>query len=122
MQVACLGSPNYNAYHEGQYANLGLNLYSGCSHGCLYCYNKRKDRFQGPFDKPSKKASLQNIQHDLLMLQGARDMRPVLMSIVGDPYDVGRRDSDKPLGLMKYSSGGDSVDSHTRSVLKTFRA
>jgi DNA repair photolyase len=44
------------------------------------------------------------------------------MSLVGDPYDMGRRGSDKPSGLMKYSSGNDPSDSHTRSVLKTFRA
>jgi len=44
------------------------------------------------------------------------------MSLVGDPYDVGRRDSDKTSGLMKYVGSNDHNDSHTRSVLKTFRA
>ena len=106
----------------GQYSNLRLNLYSGCSHGCLYCYNKWENRFQGPYDQPTKKASLANIQHDLLMLRGARDMRPVLMSVVGDPYDMGRKDNDKPSGLMKYVGSNDHSDSHTRCVLMLLRS
>jgi DNA repair photolyase len=116
---------NLKAIYEksnGQYSNLRLNLYNGCSHGCLYCYNKREDRFHGPFDQPSKKASLANIQHDLLMLQGACDRRPVLMSVVGDPYDMGRRDSDKPSGLMRYVGSNNHSDSYTRSVLTLLRS
>ena len=84
---------------RGEYAELGLNLYAGCSHNCVYCYNKKDDRPQGRYDQPTKKASLQNIQSDLMILQGARDKRHVHISFVGDPYDMGRRDNDKPKGL-----------------------
>ena len=44
------------------------------------------------------------------------------MSLVGDPYDTGRRDSDKTSCLLKYVGNSDQSDSHTRSVLKTFPA
>ena len=108
---------------RGEYAELGLNLYAGCSHNCVYCYNKREDRPQGlPYDQPTKKASLQNIQSDLMILQSARDKRHVHISFVGDPYDMGRRDNDKPKGLAQFLDDDCSSDSYTRSVIKTFRA
>ena len=109
---------------RGEYAELGLNLYGGCSHGCTYCYNKREDRPQGlPYDQPTRKASLPNIQDDLMILQGVHDKRPVHISFVGDPYDMGRKGSDKSSGLLQYLPPGSiNNDSYTRSVIKTFRA
>jgi len=109
-------------------SNLVLNLYSGCSHNCWYCYNKRLDRYQGPYDKPAKGATLQNIERDLMELSDAGDKRPVLMSLVGDPYDIGRKDDESPKGLMRYFSEEErkgiscTNDSYTRKVLKIFRA
>ena len=88
-----------------EYAELGLNPYTGCSHNCSYCYNKREGRPQGPYDQPAKMASLKNIRHDLSILQGARDRRQVHISFMGDPYDMGRADN-----------------SYTRSILMAFRA
>lgn len=107
---------------RGEYAELGLNLYAGCSHNCVYCYNKRDDRPQGRYDQPTKKASLQNIQSDLMILQSARDKRPVHISFVGDPYDMSRRDEDRSSGLLNFLGGNSCSDSYTRSVIKTFRA
>lgn len=107
---------------RGEYAELGLNLYAGCSHNCVYCYNKRDDRPQGRYDQPTKKASLQNIQSDLIILQGARDKRPVHISFLGDPYDMSRRDEDRSSGLLNFLGGNSCSDSYTRSVIKTFRA
>ena len=113
---------------EGEYADLGLNLYPSCSHDCRYCYSKRADRYQGPYDKPAVGATLKNIEHDLQILQSNHDRRPVHISFVGDPYDLGRKDFDKPKGLIGYFSEDDrkanpnANDSYVRSVLKTFRA
>ena len=88
-----------------EYAELGLNPYTGCSHNCSYCYNKREGRPQGPYHQPAKKASLNNIQNDLLLLERNHDKRPVHISVMGDPYDMGRANN-----------------SYTRSVLMAFRA
>ena len=88
-----------------EYAELGLNLYTGCSHNCNYCYNKREGRPQGSYDQPAKMAILKNIQHDLLALEGDHDRRPVHISLIGDPYDMGRADKN-----------------YTRSVLMAFRS
>ena len=106
----------------GEYAELGLNLYGGCSHNCVYCYNKREDRPQGRYDRPTKKASLQNIQSDLMILQGAHDKRLVHISFVGDPYDMSRRDEDRSSGILKFLGGNSCSDSYTRSAIKTFRS
>ena len=88
-----------------EYAKLGLNPYGGCSHDCKYCYNKRSYLHKGSYEQPTKKASLKNIQNDLMILEGARDKTPVHISFMGDPYDVGRTDN-----------------SYVRSIIKTFRA
>ena len=106
----------------GEYAELGLNLYGGCSHNCVYCYNKREDRTKKRYDQPTKKASLPNIQSDLMILHGAHDKGPVHISFVGDPYDMSRRDEDRSSGILKFLGGNSCSDSYTRSVIKTFRA
>ena len=88
-----------------EYAELGLNPYTGCSHNCSYCYNKREDRPQGPYDQPAKKANIKNIQHDLLLLERDHDRRAVHISFMGDPYDTHRANNI-----------------YIRSVLMAFRA
>jgi DNA repair photolyase len=101
------------AIHRGKgvgFPELILNLYRGCSHGCLYCYNNkeynRRKRLDDPqyddlYDKLMKKASMKNIQHDLNFLDTIQNKMPVVISNWGDPYDTGRRDSNKPEGLFK---------------------
>jgi len=58
-----------------------------------------------PYDKPTKKASKHlAIERDLQKLTLANDIRSVFISIMGDPYDMGRQDN-----------------SFTRQVLEAFR-
>lgn len=85
-----------------EYADLGLNLYSGCSHGCKFCYNK--SRFNGSCADRMKKSSLENIEHDLNLIGKYDDKTPVQISFVGDPYDLGRPDN-----------------SYTRQTLEVFK-
>jgi len=108
----------------GEYAGMGLNLYSGCSHNCSYCYNKRSDRYQGPYDEPAKKASLRNIEKDLEELQSEGNRDRVHISFMGDPYDMGRKEDNKPKGLFQFCEGEtvpETGNSYTRKVLKMFR-
>jgi len=96
------------AIHCGKgigFLELILNLYRGCSHGCLYCYNKKDynrhkrvddQPYDELYDKLMKKASMKNIQHDLNFLDTIQNKMPVVISNWGDPYDMGRRDSNKP--------------------------
>jgi DNA repair photolyase len=85
-----------------EYADLALNIYRGCSHGCKYCYNR--DRFNGPCDQRIMKATLENIEHDLKSMAEAGERKLVHLSFVGDLYDMGR-----------------SNNSYTRQVQELFR-
>ena len=84
-----------------EYANLGLNLYTGCSHECRYCYCEDFLWFDGTCNDLN--SSLFIIERDLkrLALNGNRDR--VHLSFAGDPYDQGRADN-----------------SYTRKVLELF--
>jgi len=72
-----------------EYCTYGLNLYGGCSHNCLYCYNKAKFTDS---NYRIKKSSLGNIEYDLRYWQGPR--LPVHLTFVGDAYDLGRNNTD----------------------------
>ena len=72
----------------GEYCKLAVNLYSGCSHRCEYCYapaftHSSLEKFTQP--RP-RKDILQKINRDTKQLQGANEKGPVLLSITCDPY------------------------------------
>ncbi|MDF0594298.1 radical SAM protein [Methanotrichaceae archaeon M04Ac] len=75
-----------------EYAKYALNLYRGCGHGCVYCYNK--DLFNGnPSDRVNK-SSLDAIGADLQDMDAAGEKGPVHLSFVGDPCDLTRGEDD----------------------------
>jgi len=70
-----------------EYAPLAVNLYSGCAHGCTYCFGpqtlkKRRQAFKN--DVQAKKNALTRLQKDAAKLKG--DDREILLSFVTDPY------------------------------------
>jgi len=69
-----------------EYSPLAVNLYSGCSHGCTYCYVPgclRRTREQ--FAKVSPRADvLKALEKDARGMRG--DERPILLSFTSDPY------------------------------------
>lgn len=112
------------------FSELLLNLYRGCSHGCWYCYNvqflKEKNSsyrsYIERYDKLMEKATTENIEHDLMLLEENRIKMPIVISNWGDPYDMGRR----PKGLSQYFSEDElkanpNLDSYVRKVLKIFQ-
>jgi DNA repair photolyase len=80
-----------------EYAEYSLNLHNGCSHGCLYCYEKGK--FTGTCNTRVKKASLENIEADLKSWQGER--KRVHLTFRGDPYDLGREDNSDVRAVLE---------------------
>jgi len=96
---------------------FGLNLYGGCSHGCLYCYNRRKGWPEGSYETPLVKATLANLTHDLEYLKEIQDRTIVHISFQGDPYDMGRGEDTR--GLAQYF--GETNESLIRRFLKAFR-
>lgn len=71
-----------------EYADLAVNLYSGCSHGCIYCFaprtmHKERSVFHGE-PKPRKNV-LVDLMDDCQRLTGSVTP-PILMSFASDPY------------------------------------
>lgn len=80
-----------------EYAEYSLNLHNGCSHGCQYCYAKK--RFSGDCTTRVKKARLENIEADLKGWKGER--KPVHLTFMGDPYDLVREDNSDVRSVLE---------------------
>lgn len=72
-----------------EYADLAVNLYRGCGHGCQYCYapsvlHMTKGEF---FEKPApRKDVLKKLSLDVKDMIAANDNRDVLLCFSCDPY------------------------------------
>jgi DNA repair photolyase len=72
-----------------EYAELACNLYSGCNHGCLYCYVpgcRHLTREQFHSDVRAYPDILKRLERDADKLAAAGDTRRVLFSFTSDPY------------------------------------
>jgi DNA repair photolyase len=70
-----------------EYAELALNLYRGCGHGCLYCYAPgatKTDRTTFFTDVKLRYKILEQIDTEATKLRG--DKRTVLLCFTCDPY------------------------------------
>jgi len=72
----------------GEYAQRAVNLYSGCSHGCLYCYapkivQVKKEVFHSRVR--ARPNILDRLRRDLEVLKG-QDVPRVLLCFICDPY------------------------------------
>lgn len=70
----------------GEYSPLALNLYTGCRHGCKYCYVPRvlrKVRKEFHSKVSVRKNIIENLKHDIEMV---RITEPVLLCFTCDPY------------------------------------
>jgi len=70
-----------------EYSPWALNIYTGCVHGCKYCYapkclHKSEDDY---FRKPSPREGIVE-QLDRELTRKPHDGRQVLLSFIGDPY------------------------------------
>lgn len=71
-----------------EYAGLAVNLYSGCDHGCTYCYapnilKMKRDTFNSV---SPKKDALSRLLDDANYLSEKGEARSILMSFTTDPY------------------------------------
>lgn len=70
----------------GEYSPLALNLYTGCRHGCKYCYVPRvlrKDRQEFHSKVEVRKNIIENLKYDIEHVQITE---PVLLCFTCDPY------------------------------------
>jgi len=72
-----------------EYADLAVNLYNGCSHGCEYCYAPRvmhkKNEEYFKTQKP-RLGVIAGLNYDLRELYENKDDREVLLCFTCDPY------------------------------------
>jgi len=76
------------AGRAGEYSALAANLYSGCDHGCIYCYapaatRKHRDVFNCP--KP-RDGLLSKLMDDAEELEKLHEQRSILLSFTCDSY------------------------------------
>jgi DNA repair photolyase len=70
-----------------EYSDLAVNLYTGCSHACRYCYCPailRKTIDAWAFNPQPRKGILRDLERDAKKLRG--DPREILLSFMSDPY------------------------------------
>ncbi len=71
-----------------EFNELALNLYSGCGHGCIYCYgadvtHQGKSEFK---NNPQPRMSLYDIGRSATEYAGQGEKRSILLCFVTDPY------------------------------------
>ena len=72
-----------------EYADLACNLYTGCVHGCRYCYAPscmRKSDNEWHGTASPRKDIIKLFTEDAKFMHGENDTRSILFSFVSDPY------------------------------------
>lgn len=72
-----------------EYAPLAANLYTGCPHGCLYCFGpstlkKKKAVFHSSYGPKAR--AIERLSKDASKLRRLGDTGEILLSFVTDPY------------------------------------
>jgi DNA repair photolyase len=105
-----------------EYSPLAMNIYRGCSHGCLYCYAPAATRrHRESFDIPELRQNFFNeLDKDLAKFKG--DKRPVLLSFTTDPYQP--FDVEKKLArwsLQQLIKNGNAIKVLTKGGMRASR-
>ena len=83
-----------------EYADLALNLYNGCTHGCKYCYAtkprwvSKEEYFK---EANPKKNIIEKIKKDAEVLSSEQNVPEILLSFKGDVYQP----EEENLGLAR---------------------
>lgn len=91
----------------GEYAKLAVNLYRGCSHGCVYCYAPQvthMDRSEFHSQCVERSGILNKLRHDAKLIAARSDnsmLNPVLFCFTSDPYQPGASITRQALSIMR---------------------
>lgn len=89
-----------------EYSPLALNLYTGCSNECIYCYvpkylRKSKEEFRNNI--LVRKDILRKLESDALELKIEKNTKPILLCFTCDPYqkiEIKERITRKALEIL----------------------
>ncbi len=87
----------------GEYGELALNLYTGCLHGCKYCYVPSILR-KTPQEFHSNVVVRKNV-HENLRLDMRKAHAPIFLSFTCDPYQPGTRTTRDAIRIIKEHGG-----------------
>jgi len=85
----------------GEYAQLAVNLYRGCTHGCVYCYAPQvlhMDKAAFHAECVERPGILDKLRHDAKLLAGSTE--PVLLCFSCDPYQPGEHATRAALSIL----------------------
>lgn len=107
-----------------EYSPLAVNLYTGCVHGCAYCFGPdippRKTPAEFQFNVQPRKNILEKLEKDCKKIEG--DPRQILLCFTCDPYQptdqVSGVTRDALLILEKYHM---NVSILTKGGMRAFR-
>lgn len=79
-----------------EYADLAVNLFTGCDHACTFCYvpkllHKTSTEFHSSVTP--RKNILKMIEHDAAILESQKDEREILLCFTCDIYSAGAIES-----------------------------
>jgi DNA repair photolyase len=71
-----------------EYAKLALNIYKGCTHSCVYCYNNGRYSRKGEFFKSARprKEFMSGLICDCAELQATGNCPEIQLTFLGDAY------------------------------------
>jgi len=71
-----------------EYSELAVNLYNGCSHGCVYCYapNCLKKSIESFGNVSERNNILSKLNRDAFDMMKSKDDRQILLCFTCDPY------------------------------------
>lgn len=115
-----------------EYAELACNLFTGCAHGCRYCYAPRiarKDAATWAAEAAPRDGILEALKRDAAKLTAAGDSREILFCFTCDPFQSWRAKSLTEWALVTCGNydrrstvltKGRCIDEYTMEVMEYY--
>jgi len=106
-----------------EYSPLAMNIYKGCSHGCVYCYApaatyNQRDKFHT--NVQPRNNFFQELRKDVQKFRG--DKRPILMCFTTDPYQpIEETAKLTRISIKRLIENGNSVKVLTKGGMRAVR-
>lgn len=111
-----------NKVNDGSFwfgIDYNMNLYKGCSHGCIYCDSRSQCYHVDDFDRVrSKENALQILETELMRKRNKGVIGIGAMSDTYNPYEAKYKITRKALKLIEKYDFGVSIDTKSDLILR----